>query len=96
MSDDINNCESLIKNAKVLVTNLEIPVETALYSLKLAKTNNCKLYFIELSIKFFYSFYPLVLSILNFAPAIKNVDSKFFESTDILILNEVEVLFVFF
>ena len=89
MSDDINNCESLIKNAKVLVTNLEIPVETALYSLKLAKTNNCKFDFIKLKLKFF--FYSIVLSILNFAPAIKNIDSKFFESTDILILNEVEV-----
>ena len=54
MNDDINNCESLIKNAKVLVTNLEIPVETALYSLKLAKLNNCKLNFIELLIKFLF------------------------------------------
>ena len=32
-----------------------------------------------------------MLSILNFAPAIKNVDLNFFDSTDILILNEVEV-----
>lgn len=40
-TDDIKNCENLIKNAKILVTNLEIPVETALYSLKLAKANQC-------------------------------------------------------
>lgn len=38
--NDIDSCNSLIKNSKFLVTNLEIPVKTALHSLKLAKSNN--------------------------------------------------------
>ena len=42
MPEDIKSCEGLVENAKVLVTNLEIPVETALFSLKLAKEHNCK------------------------------------------------------
>ncbi len=38
-SEDIQKCEGLIKGSKVLVTNLEIPFETAFSSLKLAKSN---------------------------------------------------------
>ena len=37
---DIKACENEIKNAKILVTNLEVPLETVLYSLKLAKLYN--------------------------------------------------------
>ena len=36
---DIDKNEKLISQAKLLVTNLEIPIETALHSLKLAKDN---------------------------------------------------------
>lgn len=41
-SDDINSCEDLIKNSKILVTNLEIPAQTVLTSLKLARKHNGK------------------------------------------------------
>ena len=37
---EIKLSEDLIRNAKFLVTNLEIPYETALQSLKMAKNNN--------------------------------------------------------
>ena len=40
--EDINKCQDLIKNSKLLVTNLEIPLETAIHSLKLAKLNKGK------------------------------------------------------
>jgi hypothetical protein len=30
----------MIKTSKILVTNLEIPIETALHSLEIAKANN--------------------------------------------------------
>ncbi len=46
-SDDVEKCSDLIKNAKILVTNLEIPVQTALNSLKLAKENNCEFFLKE-------------------------------------------------
>ena len=58
--EDINNCQDLIKNSKLLVTNLEIPLETAIYSLKLAKLNKGKRNATELSrviiIIIFFSF----------------------------------------
>ena len=38
--DDVKSCDQLIKSAKIVITNLEIPVETAFESLKLAKKNN--------------------------------------------------------
>lgn len=38
--DDIDKCQNLFINCKILVTNLEIPAETALHSLKLARNNN--------------------------------------------------------
>lgn len=42
-SDDIKSCEQLIKTSKILVANLEIPFETVLTALKIAKTNNGEL-----------------------------------------------------
>ena len=40
-NNDVDKCLELVKRAKILVTNLEIPAETALYALKLAKENQC-------------------------------------------------------
>lgn len=37
---DLDTCVDLIRTSSILVTNLEIPIDTALYSLKLAKNNN--------------------------------------------------------
>lgn len=37
---DLDTCVDLIRTSNILVTNLEIPIDTALYSLKLAKSNN--------------------------------------------------------
>lgn len=39
-SDDVKSCERLIQNCKILVANFEIPYETVLAGLKLAKTHN--------------------------------------------------------
>lgn len=42
---DIDKSIDLIKKSSILVTNLEIPIETALYSLEQAKINNGNKFF---------------------------------------------------
>jgi hypothetical protein len=49
--DDVKKCEPIMSDAKILVTNLEISLSTALYSLKLAKQNKCKLLQKRINIK---------------------------------------------
>jgi hypothetical protein len=38
--EDVNKCENLIKNCKVFVTNLELPLESVIRALELAKAHN--------------------------------------------------------
>ena len=39
-SEEVESCEHLIKRARVLVTNLEMPVEAVKTSLRLARKHN--------------------------------------------------------
>ncbi|KAL5007956.1 hypothetical protein ScPMuIL_013537 [Solemya velum] len=68
---DVLAADSLIRTAKVVVCELEIPVETTIAALELARKHG-------------------VLTILNTAPARKDLDPACYEVCDILCANETE------
>ena len=88
--DDVQQATHLIAGSKVMVCQLEVPQETSLEALCLAKQNNgiyvaCLVWFNVVP-----SIRSSVVTIFNTAPGAILPDS-FFKVTDILVLNETEV-----